>query len=113
MKRNIQYLAIIASMLFVGCNSDSKPVTGPAGDTSTAGEINLGSYAPNIVKVDMYQVTPDVVGKKIGSITIRQLDEGLVFSPNILGLNEGLHGFHIHQNPDCGPGKKESKKVKQ
>ena len=111
MKRTMQYLAMITSILFVGCNSDSKPVTGPVGTTSTAGEINLESYAPNIVKVDMYQTTPDAVGKKIGAITIRQLDEGLAFSPNILGLNEGLHGFHIHQNPDCEPGVKDGKKV--
>lgn len=111
MKRSIQLLSIIASILLVGCNQDSQPVTGPAGEPSTAGEIKLASYAPNTLIVDMYQVTPDEVGKKTGTITLRQADEGLVFNPNILGLTEGMHGFHIHQNPSCEPGEKDGEKI--
>lgn len=111
MKRMIHGLAIIAALALVGCSPDSPSVTGPEGDSGTAGEIKLEAYAPNILYVDMYQVTPDKVGKKIGTIKIRQLDEGLVFNPKILGLSEGLHGFHIHQNPSCEPGEKDGEKV--
>src|SRR6516225_9393843 len=30
---------------------------------------------------------------------------GLRIAPQLAGLPTGDHGFHIHANPDCGPGK--------
>ncbi len=34
---------------------------------------------------------------------------GLLITPNLDGLTPGLHGFHIHENAACGPGKKEGR----
>jgi Cu-Zn family superoxide dismutase len=29
--------------------------------------------------------------------------------PQLTGLTPGLHGFHVHQNPDCAAGMKDNK----
>lgn len=44
------------------------------------------------------------VGKVIGTIGISDASEGLVIMPDLAELPPGDHGFHIHINPDCGPG---------
>lgn len=53
-------------------------------------------------------------GKSVGYIQIEDSAYGAVFTPNLKGLNgdrQGLHGFHIHQNPSCAPTEKNGKKV--
>lgn len=43
----------------------------------------------------------------VGEIVITETPYGLVFTPYLKGkISEGLHGFHIHVNPDCGPDEK-------
>ena len=51
------------------------------------------------------------IGKDIGTITISEGPKGLVFTPQLTGLTPGLHGFHVHQNPDCSAGMKDGKMV--
>ncbi len=40
--------------------------------------------------------------KAIGEVVAVETKYGVAFYPNLQGLESGLHGFHIHQNPDCG-----------
>ncbi len=43
----------------------------------------------------------------IGDVVITESPYGLVFTPFLKGkVDEGLHGFHIHVNPDCGADEK-------
>ena len=37
----------------------------------------------------------------IGDVTISESPYGLVFSPQLRALPPGLHGFHLHENPNC------------
>jgi Cu-Zn family superoxide dismutase len=67
-------------------------------------------FAGDIV-VPMNLVNDQGVGQAIGTITISEGPHGLVFTPNVSGLAPGMHGFHVHQNPDCGPGMKDGKSV--
>jgi superoxide dismutase, Cu-Zn family len=32
-----------------------------------------------------------------------------VFTPSLSGLEPGIHGFHVHEKGDCGPGVKDGK----
>ncbi|WP_122032335.1 superoxide dismutase family protein [Aliivibrio sp. EL58] len=41
-------------------------------------------------------------GELIGDITIKSSLYGVVFTPNLINLEPGLHGFHIHEKGDCG-----------
>jgi Cu-Zn family superoxide dismutase len=74
----------------------------------------LGAAAASLadeVTIDMKSVTPDGVGASIGSVTATDSPDGLRLTPNLHGLSPGAHGFHVHQNPDCGPGMKDDKAV--
>jgi Cu-Zn family superoxide dismutase len=52
-----------------------------------------------------------IIGKAIGTVEASSSQYGTILTPNLSGLAPGLHGFHVHQNPNCGPGEKEGKKV--
>jgi superoxide dismutase, Cu-Zn family len=51
------------------------------------------------------------IGKDIGTITVSDSQYGLLVVPQLNSLLPGMHGFHIHQNPDCSPSVKDDKKV--
>lgn len=61
--------------------------------------------------VTMNLVDDQGVGKSIGTVTISEGPKGLVFTPKLTDLAPGLHGFHVHQNPDCAAGMKDGKLV--
>jgi len=61
--------------------------------------------------VPMHLIDSTGTGKSIGTVKATSNPFGTVFTPNLKSLTPGLHGFHVHQNPDCGPGVKGGKKV--
>lgn len=41
-------------------------------------------------------------GKQIvGTVTAKDTKYGLLLTPNLANLTQGVHGFHLHQNPSC------------
>ncbi len=50
-------------------------------------------------------------GKNVGSILAEQNKYGVVFTPNVSGLPQGLHGFHIHENSSCDTAEKNGKNI--
>lgn len=62
------------------------------------------------LQVKMHEVTAEGTGKDVGTIQFRDdPDLGLLVIPRMKNLPEGVHGFHIHENPDCGPKEKDGK----
>jgi Cu-Zn family superoxide dismutase len=51
------------------------------------------------------------LGKTIGTINLQDTEYGLLLTPNLTGLKAGLHGFHVHTNPDCQAAEKDGKPV--
>ena len=64
-----------------------------------------------VTVVDIYAVTTKGVGAKIGTISIEETASGTLFTPELSGLSEGLHGFHVHAKGSCGPGEKDGEMV--
>jgi Cu-Zn family superoxide dismutase len=73
--------------------------------------LGAGGAMADEVMVTMHLVSPTGIDKEIGSITAKDTQYGTVFMPKLSGLAPGLHGLHVHQNPDCGPGESEGKMV--
>ena len=48
------------------------------------------------------QILDQKKNKDAGEIVAVQTPYGVAFFPNLKGLEAGLHGFHIHENADCG-----------
>lgn len=60
--------------------------------------------------ITMHAVDTSGVGAALGTITASDGKSGLVLTPKLAGLTPGLHGFHVHQNPDCAPGEKDGQR---
>lgn len=61
------------------------------------------------VTVNVNAISEKGVGAAIGTIKFSDSAAGLVVTPNLKGLKAGDHGFHIHQNPECGAKEKDGK----
>jgi Cu-Zn family superoxide dismutase len=62
-----------------------------------------------IVKVNL--VSEEGIGKEIGTITASDSKYGLILTPQLSDLAPGLHGFHVHDKPDCSHAMKDGKAV--
>jgi len=50
------------------------------------------------------------VGASLGTVTITQASGGgITLAPNLQGLPAGRHGFHVHENGNCGAMEKDGK----
>ena len=72
--------------------------------------IGTTSQAQELV-IPMNLLDSTGVGKAIGTVEATSSPYGTVFTPNLKNLTPGLHGFHVHQNPDCKPAQKDGNQV--
>ena len=70
-----------------------------------------GIACADSVTVQMHLVEVGGVGKDIGTVTASSSPYGTIFTPDLSDLTPGLHGFHVHENPNCGPKEKDGKMV--
>jgi Cu-Zn family superoxide dismutase len=63
------------------------------------------------LQAPMTLVTPTGTDKMIGSVTITESKNGLVFTPSLTDLPPGTHGFHVHETGSCAANEKDGKKV--
>jgi superoxide dismutase, Cu-Zn family len=87
---NVVFCAVFAALLAVLC---------ACSDAECADEIVIA----------MNRISADGVGKEIGTVTARDSRFGLLLVPSLNGLPPGIHGFHIHENPDCGSAVKDGR----
>jgi Cu-Zn family superoxide dismutase len=74
--------------------------------------------APGII-VPFHLTRADGVGSKVGFIVARnaqisiasRMEQALILSLHLQGLPPGPHAFHVHANPNCGPGQEAGKAV--
>ncbi|MBR1825785.1 MAG: superoxide dismutase family protein [Alphaproteobacteria bacterium] len=52
-------------------------------------------------KADIY-LTGEADASKIGYVIFEDTPQGLSVKADLKNLPAGAHGFHIHENPDCG-----------
>jgi Cu-Zn family superoxide dismutase len=53
------------------------------------------------IEVPIYAVAASGQGQSVGSVTLSDTQYGMLITPNLHGLTPGIHGFHVHQKPDC------------
>lgn len=69
------------------------------------------AFGAETIKIDMHAIDAQGVGSRIGTVTAQNSDKGLLLNLQLQGLPPGEHGFHVHQNPDCGPKVQEGRPV--
>jgi Cu-Zn family superoxide dismutase len=72
--------------------------------------VSTGALAKEL-KVDVNKISDSGVGDKIGEITISESAKGASFKVAVTGVPKGEHGFHVHENGNCGSGIKDGKAV--
>ncbi|WP_043532687.1 superoxide dismutase family protein [Litchfieldella xinjiangensis] len=66
------------------------------------------AQANETLEAEMHKVSAEGVGESIGTVSIEEGEHGVLFTPDLMGLPAGAHGFHVHQNPSCEPQENES-----
>ncbi|WP_409158427.1 superoxide dismutase [Cu-Zn] SodC [Pectobacterium sp. B2J-2] len=61
--------------------------------------------------VALNEALPTGAGDSIGKVSITETPYGLLFTPNLKGLEAGIHGFHVHENASCEPAEQDGKPV--
>jgi superoxide dismutase, Cu-Zn family len=59
---------------------------------------------PTELTVAIYKIDAKGIGADIGTIHFKDSPDGLKIETDLKGLLRGKHGFHVHVNPNCGPG---------
>jgi superoxide dismutase, Cu-Zn family len=67
------------------------------------------NVAAEKLTVTIHLVSAEGAGKQIGTIVAEDTKYGLLLTPNLSGAPAGLHGFHMHEHPNCAPGQKDGK----
>lgn len=76
---------------------------------ATGGFGPVASAADKVVQLNL--VSASGVGAPAGKVTVTESAHGVVFTPDLKGLPPGLHGFHVHENPNCASGERDGKPV--
>lgn len=104
-----------AAMAIAGCQGMSVGVGvgGTSGNVgvgaSTTADVGGGPGGLRQVTVSMFKVDAQGVGPEIGMLVLSDSRGGLRIVANLKGLPPGSHGFHVHENPNCGPAMKDGK----
>lgn len=69
------------------------------GALATAGTADAATKTVTINAIDA-----NGVGQAIGTLKLQDTRNGLFIEPSLSKLPAGAHGFHVHTNPNCGPG---------
>lgn len=51
--------------------------------------------------IPVYLVEASGQGQQLGTVTLEDTAYGLLLVPNLQGLPQGAHGFHVHVKPSC------------
>ena len=68
----------------------------------------FASVAENL-DIPMHRIGSDGLGDLVGHVIVKEVNGHVDFLPALRGLPPGKHGFHIHENPACGPMEKDGR----
>lgn len=85
----------LLALAFTACQTETSVTTDPVVDTTATADRTPMATA-QLVATEGNTVS--------GTITFMQEASGVRVQGTIMGLTPGEHGFHVHENGDCGPG---------
>lgn len=106
--------AVMTGLLLLGSGAQAASVPVEAGIAIGEAQIqamskDMAAQANVVVPVSLLDKSG--VGEEVGTVSLANTQYGLLLTPSLMGLPPGIHGFHVHQNPSCGPSVKDGKAV--
>ena len=86
-------LALTALLLLAACADDAADPDADLAEADT-----MAAEAPRMA---VAQLAPASGSNVQGTVTFTEQDDGLLVEARVMGLDEGLHGFHVHETGDC------------
>ena len=104
---SVAFLVALGAWTLAGCGEGDDAGTTPAPAPAPPPPPPPAPPPPEPVIVQMHRLTETGTGELLGTVEITDSDDGVVFTPDLTGLTPGEHGFHVHENGDCGPSTKD------
>jgi Cu-Zn family superoxide dismutase len=97
-------LLLALLLALAACANEGEPDTTPAGTAADAD--SMADLAGDTAAEAGARATIQPLGDAgaSGTVTFMPAEGGLQVTYALDGLTPGRHGFHVHQNGDCGPG---------
>ncbi|MEM1057453.1 MAG: superoxide dismutase family protein [Bacteroidota bacterium] len=94
------FLLLVPIFLLAACGTDGDGMT-EAGSTLPGDQGSVSTAAATFATARL-----DPLGESAatGTVTFTATDEGLRVEYNLVGIELGNHGFHVHENGACGRG---------
>ena len=70
--------------------------------------LTLAVSSTAIAKIEIPMHLASAGNTQIGTVTAQDTPYGLLLTPHLSQLNQGLHGFHIHEYPSCAHAAKDA-----
>ena len=70
---------------------------------------NTKASAGKSLTVEVHAISTSGVGEARGKVKFEHQPQGVLITPDLKGLEPGLHGFHLHEKPSCDPAEKDGK----
>ncbi len=67
------------------------------------------ALAEDPVSIPVNKISAEGIGEKAGTMELKAAADGVSLMIDVKGVTDGEHGFHVHENGDCGPGVKDGK----
>lgn len=99
----VAFLVALGALTLAGCGEGDDPGTTPTPAPAAPPPPPPAPPPPEPVIVQIHRLTETGTGELLGTVEIADSDDGVVFTPDLTGLTPGEHGFHVHENGDCGP----------
>ena len=100
--RRIHPLLLVLPLVLAACAGDEHPDTTPAGTAAQADSV--ADLAEAVGPAATASIQPLGDSGVSGTVTFSPAEGGVQVTYAIDGLAAGRHGFHVHENGDCGPG---------
>ena len=97
---------LVTAGLLAGCADEgAEPAVGTEADTmATADTMAMDGMAGTSTVVAVADLEGLADSGVSGSVTFTEEGGGVRIDVDVAGLTPGAHGFHVHENGDCGPG---------
>lgn len=63
--------------------------------------VGMGCVYAQSITIPVYMTADNGQGKSIGEVIAEDGPCGVLIKPNLHDLSPGIHGFHVHEKPDC------------